>query len=177
MSYLILCVKNGRSRQLGRALWWCPNSNGYTTLLEEAGRYSKEEADRLCSPGENIAVPESEALDKAVTVVVDFGQWEDDTFRKQQLAAEENQNDLRENAKRVAKDLGYMGHHGWENEAEAFGEEVWCSCRHCPEMAHKTLRVISLDPLFVSVDGDDLEEFDSIDDLRETINERMGEYY
>ena len=87
--YLILCIKNGRSRKIGRALWWGPNSSGYTTHLEEAGRYTKEEAERIASPGENIAVPEEEALAKAVTVVVDFGQWEDDAFKDAQLKAQQ----------------------------------------------------------------------------------------
>lgn len=80
--YLILCVKNGRSRQLGRALWWKPNSCGYTTLVEEAGRYTQEECDLICRPGENIAVPEREALSKSVSVVTDFGCWEDEESKE-----------------------------------------------------------------------------------------------
>lgn len=29
-------------------VWWKPDSMGYTTDLGEAGRYSREEADRIC---------------------------------------------------------------------------------------------------------------------------------
>ncbi len=28
--------------------WWRPNSAGYTTFLERAGRYTKDEALRIC---------------------------------------------------------------------------------------------------------------------------------
>ncbi len=39
--------------------WWRPKSAGYTGLLDDAGRYTKEEAHAICvnSHGEHVAVP------------------------------------------------------------------------------------------------------------------------
>lgn len=79
--YLILCLKNGRSRKLGMALWWQPNSAGYTTIVDQAGRYTKAEAEAICRPGENVAILEAEVLEKTVRVVRDFYDWEDETFK------------------------------------------------------------------------------------------------
>jgi len=40
-------------------LWWCPNSCGYTTHLDQAGRYEKAEADRITKGSADtvVAVP------------------------------------------------------------------------------------------------------------------------
>lgn len=43
MSYLILC----KQRVDGLALWWRCDRKGYTTDLQQAGRYSKEEAESI----------------------------------------------------------------------------------------------------------------------------------
>lgn len=29
-------------------MWWCPRCNGYTSILKEAGLYSREEAEEIC---------------------------------------------------------------------------------------------------------------------------------
>ena len=56
MMYLILC----KERTHGVAMWWRPNSRGYTTDTELAGRYSKEEALGIAGiRGEDFPVPET----------------------------------------------------------------------------------------------------------------------
>lgn len=48
----------------GDACWWRPDGKGYTTDLNQAGRYTKEKADSCCrsTHGDNVPVPESAAL-------------------------------------------------------------------------------------------------------------------
>jgi hypothetical protein len=54
------------------ALFWRPNRSGYTQQLEEAGRYSKKEADEICSMrGEEFAVP-CELIEQASVRLVKF---------------------------------------------------------------------------------------------------------
>lgn len=54
--YLILYNKRGSDL----ALWWRPNSSGYTTNLNDAGRYSKGEAESIARiRGEDTPVCES----------------------------------------------------------------------------------------------------------------------
>jgi hypothetical protein len=52
--YLILY----RQHASGYALWWRPNSSGYTVDVAEAGRYSKEEAEAIAGlRGDDLPVP------------------------------------------------------------------------------------------------------------------------
>lgn len=37
-------------------VWWNPDSKGYTICIDQAGRYSGEQAARICCTGECIAV-------------------------------------------------------------------------------------------------------------------------
>jgi hypothetical protein len=157
---------------LGRALWWCPQSSGYTSLVDQAGRYTKEEADAICSPGENIAVPEQEVLAKTVQIVLDFGQWEDEKAVSNAYIAEHG-SELKRNAEKVAKELGYVGHGGYEREATVVDDEVYCECAHCGEAFHPYLKVTSLDPLTVSVDDGEFKEYESIDALRSYVEDYM----
>lgn len=56
MQYLIL----SDSTSDGMALWWRPDRCGYTTDLQRAGRYSKEEAESIQRiRGTDFPVPES----------------------------------------------------------------------------------------------------------------------
>lgn len=41
------------------AMWWRPNSCGYTEVITEAGRYTYEEARKICH---NVAEPENEHM-------------------------------------------------------------------------------------------------------------------
>ena len=71
--YLILCTK--QAGHGGYALWWGPNRSGYYAALEGAGRYTSDEADRICrgAPGDTLAIHERDALAHAQTVV-EYGQ-------------------------------------------------------------------------------------------------------
>lgn len=68
--HLILCGSEVVARG-GYALWWGPDERGYYAELEGAGRYTREEAERICrgSPRGDRPVPQSEAIRAAVTVV------------------------------------------------------------------------------------------------------------
>lgn len=46
--------------------WWAPNSRGYTTLLEAAGRYTKEQADVICG---KLGEPRFEGVPDEVAVL------------------------------------------------------------------------------------------------------------
>ncbi len=37
--------------------WWRPESKGYTICIDKAGRYSEDEAQRICVTGTCVAVP------------------------------------------------------------------------------------------------------------------------
>lgn len=66
--WLLLSVKYSTGDFL---VWWGPNSSGYTYRLDDAGRYSAEEADRIekSTHGSAVAVPLSDVIDHAVKVV------------------------------------------------------------------------------------------------------------
>ena len=44
--YLIICV-DGLSGQ--DTLYWKPGGNGYTKKIKKAGRFTKEQAERICN--------------------------------------------------------------------------------------------------------------------------------
>lgn len=68
--YLIQCI----SRSGGDVVWWKPARHGYTTGVEKAGRYSKEEAEKIVQEeqGGEIAVPLS-TVQSLVHLVVGAG--------------------------------------------------------------------------------------------------------
>ncbi|QRF55784.1 hypothetical protein [Variovorax paradoxus] len=47
--------------------WWNPDSRGYTICTTKAGRYTEDEARRICTASECIAVPERVAVDLSRT--------------------------------------------------------------------------------------------------------------
>lgn len=46
MKYLIVCPERMINEEL---VWWKANYQGYTTNEKEAGRYTKEEVDKICN--------------------------------------------------------------------------------------------------------------------------------
>lgn len=72
MEFLIL----SKDRSQDIAMWWRPNSAGYTTDIDSAGRYSAEESARIvrAGPDKDMRVPVS-AIDRVVTTrrIVDIG--------------------------------------------------------------------------------------------------------
>jgi hypothetical protein len=55
-AYLIAHV--GHTRKSDEHIcWWRPDSKGYTICVEKAGHYSEDEARKICSQSECIAVP------------------------------------------------------------------------------------------------------------------------
>jgi hypothetical protein len=72
--WLILSIKYTKSFDL---MWWGPNFRGYTTRLEDAGRYTEKEArsrERREYPNghfETVAVPEAAVEGRTSTVVPD----------------------------------------------------------------------------------------------------------
>ena len=72
MAWLIYSARRSDS---GIAMFWRPNSAGYTPDINEAGRYSEDFAKRMqtLSHGEDAAVPESLIGQLHVRRVVDLG--------------------------------------------------------------------------------------------------------
>lgn len=72
MRYLIFSKKHSK----GIAMWWGHNAAGYTNNLDEAGRYSKDEAEQYCahSHGDDVPMEELVAYGKlAARRIVDMG--------------------------------------------------------------------------------------------------------
>ena len=72
MEFLIL----SKDRSQGIAMWWRPNSAGYTTDIDAAGRYSADESAQIvrAGPDKDMRVPVS-AIGRVVTTrrIVDIG--------------------------------------------------------------------------------------------------------
>jgi hypothetical protein len=69
VKYLILNKRRvGGVTVGGVTLWWLPNRTGYTTDIDKAGRYKKEEAEAIASlRGDDFPVPENE-LGRGLTI-------------------------------------------------------------------------------------------------------------
>lgn len=70
------------SSEIGKALWWCPDSKGYTYNLEEAGLYEENEAKLICDvtgiSDENMAYPALPLIARERgRTAVKFGKLED----------------------------------------------------------------------------------------------------
>lgn len=65
MEYLIFSQKHTGPDM---ALFWRPGSKGYTTRLEEAGRYSEAKAEQICQPGSDSFMVPVAALASAIPV-------------------------------------------------------------------------------------------------------------
>lgn len=63
--YLIL----SKERSALTAIWWKPAERGYTQFIEEAGRYSEDEARRIVadSRGQELMIPEAGVVDGKLT--------------------------------------------------------------------------------------------------------------
>lgn len=73
--FLIRYHKHELKGYLRPNLWWSPDRSGYTVFVDQAGRYTKEEADSICRrqpdwPLEHEAWPEAQALSMARRVVL-----------------------------------------------------------------------------------------------------------
>jgi hypothetical protein len=71
-SYLILSKKWSRSAPREHAVWYRPEAHGYTTNIEEAGRFTKEEAraHTRSSEGVTAMVKESQAYAMAERLTI-----------------------------------------------------------------------------------------------------------
>lgn len=73
--FMLLSLKHSSGDVL---TWWRPNSAGYCQRLEDAGRYTQAEAERICgglSEGDTVAVPLGEVLAQASTYVRMTWRW------------------------------------------------------------------------------------------------------
>lgn len=68
-----LLVSGARCK--GEIWWWAPDRRGYTRSMARAGRYTLEEATRICSAcsGEVLMIAESDLEKFDACVVVDLG--------------------------------------------------------------------------------------------------------
>lgn len=71
-TWLIACLEHGRRTE---ALWWRPDGNGYTTRIEEAGRYTEADARRIARNRESdvpVRVEDAEAKARRVVYIDDL---------------------------------------------------------------------------------------------------------
>ena len=61
----------------GVILFWAANERGYSSFLEKAGRYSKEEAEQICKPDSNHFMIPCEAVEAQAVRVVDIDKLEE----------------------------------------------------------------------------------------------------
>lgn len=88
---------------------------------------------------------------------------------------------LKENAKKLAEALDYVGHGGYECQAQVIDDKVYCSCDHCGVAWHQYIKVFSLDPLKVAISSheddryfNNIKEFENVDDLRMSVEDTMA---
>lgn len=94
--------------------------------------------------------------------------------------------DFRAITEKLAHELDFVGHGGYEEQAAVVEKNgtpyVYCSCSHCGSAYHQYLKVRSLDPLRVTISSythvghEDkwIEEFENVDDLRESVEDTMA---
>jgi hypothetical protein len=78
VKYLILSLK--WSRGSDNFVWYRTNAAGYTIIIEQAGRYTADEAAKYSDGVTTLAVREDDALADAVRVVINYSariaRWE-----------------------------------------------------------------------------------------------------
>jgi hypothetical protein len=74
LKYLILSLKWSPDKASGFAVWWGPNSHGYFTDMDKAGRYTQEQIDERPGYYDNgvstLAIPEQTVLEQSLCVRV-----------------------------------------------------------------------------------------------------------
>lgn len=71
MMYLIYCSERSHD---GMAAWWRPHNHGYTSNIDEAGRYTKVQADDIerDSVGEDFGIAEDEVMAMSLRRICDI---------------------------------------------------------------------------------------------------------
>ena len=69
MEYFIVCPE--RMKDDKKYVYWKADANGYTENVEEAGRYSKEEADKICNAPfvDDFAIPVCDVIKTRYRVI------------------------------------------------------------------------------------------------------------
>ena len=89
---------------------------------------------------------------------------------------------FKNNAKKLVKELGEVGHGGYEEEAVLDGGKIYCSCAHCGSAYHQYVKVFSLNPIRVTISPYEsygheekwVKEFKNVNDLRLSIEDTMA---
>jgi hypothetical protein len=55
--FLLSVERTGQAPWGPRCVWWRPGAMGYTTSIDEAGRYTREEVARHADPPHHLAIP------------------------------------------------------------------------------------------------------------------------